>query len=112
MTLSVTTLAMTGLAVLVIYKVIIFTAFLSPLSKIPNAHWSAPISPAWMLWRRFTSRNNRTIQAVHEKLGPIVRLGPSEISINCVDGGIKSVYTGGFEKHDWYPRVFGSFGSV
>ncbi|KAJ5996196.1 hypothetical protein N7522_007856 [Penicillium canescens] len=112
MTLSVTTLAITGLVVLVIYKVIIYPAFLSPLSKIPNAHWSAPISPAWMLWRRFTSRNNRTIQAVHEKLGPIVRLGPSEISINCVDGGIKSVYTGGFEKHDWYPRVFGSFGTV
>ncbi|KAJ5788587.1 hypothetical protein N7457_003577 [Penicillium paradoxum] len=92
------------------YKAVIYPAFVSPLSKIPNAHWSAPISPMWMLWRRFTSRNNRTIQAAHEELGPIVRLGPSEISINCVDGGIKSVYTGGFEKHDWYPRVFASFG--
>jgi unspecific monooxygenase len=110
MTLSVTSLAAAGLAILVICKVIIYPVFLSPLSKIPNAHWSSPISPAWMLWRRFTSRNNRTIQAVHEKLGPIVRLGPSELSVNCVDGGIKSVYTGGFEKHDWYPRVFGSFG--
>lgn len=55
-------------------------------------------------------QNNRTIQAAHERLGPIVRLGPSEISINCVEGGIKSVYTGGFEKHEWYPRVFGSLG--
>ncbi|GFG24483.1 hypothetical protein IFM61606_04394 [Aspergillus udagawae] len=58
------------------------------------------------------SQNNRTIQAAHERLGPIVRLGPSEISINCVEGGIKTVYTGGFEKHEWYPRVFGSFGTV
>ena len=48
----------------------------------------------------------------HQKLGPIVRLAPSEISINCVDKGIKTVYSGGFEKHEWYPRVFGSLGTV
>ncbi|EPS27932.1 hypothetical protein PDE_02876 [Penicillium oxalicum 114-2] len=103
-----------GLAILlvVVYKGIIYPAFLSPLAQIPNAHWSVPISPVWMLWRRFRMRNNRTIQAAHEQLGPIVRLGPSEISINCVDGGIKSVYTGGFEKHEWYPRLFGSLGTV
>ncbi|KAJ5142724.1 uncharacterized protein N7515_001511 [Penicillium bovifimosum] len=112
MAFSVTALAIALVAGAVFYQFIIYPAFISPLSKIPNAHWSVPISPAWMLWKRFTSRNNRTIQAAHERLGPIVRLGPSEISINCVDGGIKSVYTGGFEKHDWYPRVFASFGTV
>lgn len=112
MAFTVTSLVAVLLAVFVFYKAVIYPAFISPLSKIPNAHWSVPITPAWMLWRRFTSRNNQTIQALHERLGPIVRLGPSEISINCVEGGIKSVYTGGFEKHDWYPRVFGSFGLV
>ena len=112
MAYSVTALAAAFFAGLIFYRVMIYPVFLSPLAKIPNVHWSAPISPVWMLWRRFTSRNNRTIQAAHERLGPIVRLGPSEISINCVDGGIKTVYAGGFEKHDWYPRVFGSFGLV
>ncbi|KAF9247497.1 hypothetical protein DTO013E5_4772 [Penicillium roqueforti] len=112
MAYSITALAAAFFAGLIFYRVFIYPVFLSPLSKIPNVHWSASISPAWMLWRRFTSRNNRTIQAAHERLGPIVRLGPSEISINCVDGGIKTVYAGGFEKHDWYPRVFGSFGTV
>ncbi|KAJ5477470.1 hypothetical protein N7539_007614 [Penicillium diatomitis] len=96
----------------VVYKGIVYPALISPLAKIPNAHWSVPVSPVWMLWRRFRMQNNRTIQAAHERLGPVVRLGPSEISINCVDGGIKSVYTGGFEKHEWYPRVFGSLGTV
>ncbi|OAX85099.1 hypothetical protein ACJ72_00512 [Emergomyces africanus] len=57
-------------------------------------------------------RGNRTIHKAHQKYGPIVRLGPSEISINCVDGGIRTVYTGGFEKHDWYPRVFGAYGTL
>ncbi|KAE8319046.1 cytochrome P450 [Aspergillus transmontanensis] len=100
------------LTITFLYKCVVYPVFLSPLSKIPNAHWTVPISPAWMLWKRFRSQNNRTIQAAHERLGPIVRLSPSEISINCVEGGIKTVYTGGFEKHEWYPRVFGSLGTV
>ncbi|PLB41896.1 cytochrome P450 [Aspergillus candidus] len=109
---NITLTAVIGLCVLLLYKCVVYPAFLSPLSKIPNAHWSAPVSPAWMLWKRFRSQNNRTIHKAHAKLGPIVRLSPSEISINCVDGGIKTVYSGGFEKHEWYPRVFGSLGTV
>lgn len=93
-----------------IYKYIIYPAFFSPLAGIPNAHITAPVSSAWIIWRRFIAKNNRTIHAAHQRLGPIIRLGPSEISINCVDDGIKTVYGGGFEKHDWYPRVFGSLG--
>ncbi|OOQ88271.1 putative cytochrome P450 monooxygenase [Penicillium brasilianum] len=112
MAVSMTSLVAIAIVAVVVYKGIIYPAFISPLAKIPNAHWSVPISPIWMLWRRFRMQNNRTIQAAHERLGPIVRLGPSEISINCVDDGIKSVYTGGFEKHEWYPRVFGSLGTV
>ncbi|KAJ5219237.1 uncharacterized protein N7498_001336 [Penicillium cinerascens] len=112
MALSITTIAISAVVGLILYKGIIYPAFISPLAKIPNAHWSVPISPAWMLWRRFSMQNNRTIQAAHERLGPLVRLGPEEISINCVDEGIKTVYTGGFEKHEWYPRVFGSLGTV
>ncbi|PYH93902.1 cytochrome P450 [Aspergillus ellipticus CBS 707.79] len=109
---AVTAFAASLCILLLTYKTIIYPVFLSPLSKIPNAHWSAPISPAWIIWRRYRAQNNRTIQAAHENLGPIVRLSPSEISVNCVDKGIKSIYTGGFEKHEWYPRVFGSFGTV
>ncbi|EAW08309.1 cytochrome P450 [Aspergillus clavatus NRRL 1] len=109
---TVTSLSIVSVFLFIAYKTIIYPAFLSPLSKIPNAHWSASVSPAWILWKRFRSQNNRTIQAAHERLGPIVRLSPSEISVNCVEGGIKTIYTGGFEKHDWYPRVFGSFGTV
>ncbi|KAI9931758.1 hypothetical protein MW887_010337 [Aspergillus wentii] len=109
---SLTVCAVIFVSLFALYKTVIYPAFLSPLSRIPNAHWTSPISPAWILWKRFRSQNNRTIQAAHERLGSIVRLAPSEISVNCVEGGIKAVYTGGFEKHEWYPRVFGSFGTV
>ncbi|KAL1957417.1 hypothetical protein VTO42DRAFT_5985 [Malbranchea cinnamomea] len=107
-------LSLAAVAVLVFgaYKFIVYPAFLSPLSKIPNAHFTAPISPAWILWKRFQMKGNRTIHEAHQRCGPIVRLAPGEISINCVDGGIRTVYAGGFEKHEWYPRVFGAYGTI
>ncbi|KAL8777930.1 MAG: hypothetical protein Q9213_007643 [Squamulea squamosa] len=37
-------------------------------------------------------------------LGDIVRLGPNEVGINCVDGGLRTVYAGGFEKPYFYDQ--------
>lgn len=99
-----------GTVSVLIYKYIFHPVLVSPLASVPNAHWTAPLSSAWITWRRFKATNNRTIHVAHKRLGPIVRVAPNEISINCVDGGIKTVYGGGFEKHEWYPRVFGSLG--
>ncbi|KAK2736843.1 hypothetical protein FQN57_000523 [Myotisia sp. PD_48] len=92
------------------FKFILYPVLFSPLSRIPNAHFTSAISPLWILWKRFRMKGNRTIHEAHLKHGPIVRLGPSEISINCVDGGIRTVYAGGYEKHDWY-KMFGSYGT-
>lgn len=102
--------ALSVLAALAIHKYILYPAFLSPLSKIPNAHPTSCISSAWILWVRLKRRENRTVHAAHEKHGPVVRLGPNEVSVNCVDGGIKTVYTGGFEKDDWYHNMFDNYG--
>jgi hypothetical protein len=101
-----------GVAIIVfaLYNYVLYPAFLSPLSKLPNAHFTSSISPAWILWTRYTERNNVSTHNAHRKHGPIVRLAPSEISINCVDGGIRTVYTGGMEKHSWYPDQFASYG--
>lgn len=107
---SVTLLAGVSLLLICIYKFVVYPAFLSPLSKIPNAHPTSPFSPAWIIWTRYRCNNNRATHAAHEKYGPIVRLAPNEISINCVDEGIRTVYAGGFEKHDWYPNQFASYG--
>lgn len=48
------------------------------------------------------------MRAAHDKYGPVVRLGPREISINCVDDGIRIVYGKGFEKTGFYD-VFANF---
>jgi hypothetical protein len=110
--LSIPMLAGVLIAAVSFYKFLIYPVFLSPLSKIPNAHPTSPISPVWILWIRYTGWSNRTIQAAHEKHGPIVQVAPNEISINCVDDGIRTVYAGSFEKHQWYPNLFGAYGYV
>jgi hypothetical protein len=96
------------LAVVLLYKCVLYPAILSPLAKVPQAHWSSSISPVWMLWARFRGRENRTLYEAHEKHGSIVRLSPSEISINSTEA-VKTVYQGGFEKHRWY-SLFDNFG--
>ena len=90
-------------------KHVIYPAFLSPLAKIPNAHFTAGFSPLWILWKRYSGAENQAIHHAHLKYGPIVRTGPNDINVNCVDGGIKTVYSGGFEKPNWYPNVFQNY---
>jgi hypothetical protein len=95
-------LVATALALILTYKLIIYPIFLSPLSRIPSAHPLAKFTPLWVLWIRWRYRENSTIHAAHEKLGPVIQLGPNELSVNCIKGGILTVYSGGFEKGDWY----------
>ncbi|KAI9652715.1 MAG: hypothetical protein M1831_006608 [Alyxoria varia] len=92
--------------ILLLYKYILHPAFLSPLSRIPNAHSTSAVSPLWILWTRKRCRENAEVYAAHGRSGPVVRLGPAEVSVNCVEDGIRTVYAGGFEKHVWYPNVF------
>lgn len=94
------------------YRYVIYPVFISPLAKVPNAHWSSPISPHWMLLKRYSQRENRTIHAAHVKHGNLVRLGPNEVSVACVDNGIRTVYSGGFEKWNWYSNLFPNYGQV
>lgn len=63
-----------GVLTFVIYKFVIFPAFVSPLSRIPNAHPSAPFSSLWILWVRYQGRENRTVHSTHDRLGSVVRL--------------------------------------
>jgi hypothetical protein len=87
----------------------------NPLRKIPAAHPLSHVTSLWISWIRWRSIENSTLKAAHARYGPIVRLGPYEISVNCVAGGIREVYAGGFEKEDgktgfnWY-GFFANYG--
>lgn len=108
--LSVPAFAGFALFFVLLYKYLLFPAFLSPLAKIPNAHFTSCISPAWILWKRYRRLEVRTIHAAHQRLGSIVRLAPNELSVNCVDGGIRTIYSGGFDKPEWYKNLFSNYG--
>lgn len=92
-----------------LYRFIIHPVLISSLSKIPNIHPLAAITPLWMLWVRFQDKENNTVLEGHRKHGPVIRLGPNEVSVNCVDDGIKTVYGRGFEKTPYY-SFFANFG--
>ncbi|KFY49204.1 hypothetical protein V496_10181 [Pseudogymnoascus sp. VKM F-4515 (FW-2607)] len=107
--ISISAIAFAAVFLFGLYKFIIYPALISPLSKIPNAHWSVPFSPFWILSVRYRWTENRDVRAAHQRLGPVVRLGPNEISIGTIDGGVKTVFGGGYEKGDWY-AVFDNYG--
>lgn len=87
----------------------------NPLRNIPAAHPLAHFTSLWINHVRWRSVENATLKRAHEKLGPVVCLGPNEVSVNCVKGGIRDVYAGGFEKtnatgtFNWY-AFFSNYG--
>ncbi|KIV84591.1 hypothetical protein PV11_00363 [Exophiala sideris] len=93
----------------VLYRFLLFPAFISPLAKVPTAHWTCSVSSLWILYKRLKAEQNTTVLAAHRKHGDVVRLGPTELSVNCVENGYKTVYSGPFDKDDYY-RFFDNFG--
>lgn len=104
------TVALLVAAAVGFYKYILEPIFFSPLSRVPNIHWSAPISRLWILSKRSREQETPIVHAAHQRLGPVIRLAPNEISVNSVDGGIRTVYGGGYEKGNWYLNVFNNYG--
>lgn len=109
MAISIPLLAACLLVAFGIYSLIIYPAFISPLAKIPNAHWTAPFSSLWIHNCRRLEQETFVTHEAHQRLGPVIRLAPDVISVNNVDGGIRTIYSGGFEKGDWYTNVFNNY---
>ena len=95
-----------------LYNYILYPLFVSPLSKIPSAHWTAPLSPLWILNKRRGQNETPAIHAAHDTLGPVIRIAPNEVSVNSVDGGIRTIYAGGYAKGDWYLNAFKNYGEM
>ncbi|RDW76613.1 cytochrome P450 [Aspergillus mulundensis] len=93
-----------------LYRFLLRPLFLSPLSKlkIPNAHYTSPLSHNWISSVRKAGEETRTVQCLHAKHGPVVRLSPDELSVNSLHG-LRVIYTGAFEKHRLYSDLFINF---
>ena len=106
-----TVVAISAALCLLTYGYLIQPAFLSPLSKLPTAHPLCSISKRWLDYQRKQQRECKTLYAAHQKHGPIVRLGPREVSVNSLEG-LRSIYTAGLEKDVFYSDKFENFGSL
>ncbi|KAJ9151132.1 Tryprostatin B 6-hydroxylase [Pleurostoma richardsiae] len=107
MALSLVFLCCLSLA-LVFYRYTVYPILVSPLAKIPSAHWSASVSPLWILYKRFRRLENQALHEAHRRLGPVVRVAPHELSVDGIDA-VRTVYQGGFEKAKWY-SLFDNYG--
>ncbi|OBU01046.1 hypothetical protein VE01_00916 [Pseudogymnoascus verrucosus] len=85
-----------------------YAYFISPLSLIPNAGILAPVSRLlWAFPSEHRGRITLDLPRLHEKYGPLVRIGPKELSFYSLDI-YKTVNTvqSPFIKD---PRVYGGF---
>ena len=84
---------------------------LTTVENTKNIHSVGAITSLWMLWIPVCNVENDNVFQAHKRYGPVVRLGPNELSVSCVDEGIKSIYGKGFEKTPYY-SFFANFKSV
>lgn len=91
-----------AICIVAVYQWVIHPLFVSPLARIPAVHPLAKLSSLYMLWVRYWDYENATVFAAHQSHGEVVRLGPSELSVNCVEDGVKTVYGKNFDRHYFY----------
>ena len=86
----------------VVFHLVIHPSLLSPLAKIPSAHWSSSYVSWWIIWKRYQEQELACVKEAHRRSGPIIRLGPTDVSISSYEDGIRMVYGGGFEKPAYF----------
>ncbi|KPM38471.1 hypothetical protein AK830_g8100 [Neonectria ditissima] len=83
-------------------------AHVSPLSQIPSAGFAAPYSRLlWAFRREYRGTITLDLPVLHKKLGPLIRIGPNEVSFYSME-----VYDAVHKVNSGYkkdPRVYGNF---
>jgi hypothetical protein len=82
-----------------------------PLIRVPCAHPTSFFNPLWILWLRYRGSEQEiaAVRAAHRRYGPIVRLGPREISIASSDVEIRHKVGARLGKHGWH-SAFSNYG--
>lgn len=75
----------------------------SPITKIHGPAYTK-FTSLWLMKQELTSNRRPYIHELHQKYGPIVRLGPNEVSFTSLEA-IKEIYTSGgsgYDKTEFY----------
>ncbi|ELR02056.1 hypothetical protein VC83_08524 [Pseudogymnoascus destructans] len=81
----------------------LYRATLAPLSKLPGP-WYSRFSDVILMYKEFTAHRRVYIHELHKKFGPVVRLGPNEVSFTSVEA-LKEIYQSGgsgYDKTEFY----------
>lgn len=94
----------------VIYQFFLFPKFISSLSSVPPIHWSAKFSSIYSLYVRYKGTELSNLVEAHKKHGPLVQVGPRDVSVNCYQDGVLKIYDAGFGKPTAWYSMFNYFG--
>ena len=75
----------------------------SPIARIPGPTYTI-LTSLWLMKQEFGSNRRPYIHQLHQKYGPVVRLGPNEVSFTSLEA-IKEIYTSGgsgYDKTEFY----------
>ena len=97
---------------MLVYQSVVFPVFVSPLARIPRAHFLCSFSSLWILWVRFFCDEVIIIEEKHRKYGPLLRVGPQEVSVATLQGQLKVIMERTFVKPAWYSRFCNYHGFV
>ncbi|KAJ6552267.1 cytochrome P450 [Mycena vulgaris] len=96
-------LALPALLLFLVFRAI-HLLFFHPLSAIPGP-WYAAVSSLWITTHVLRLQQCKTIHALFETYGPVVRIAPNKVAF-CDLGAMKSVYsTWKFDKSDYYKSL-------
>lgn len=83
--------------------ILIYRAAFAPLSKLPGP-WYSLFSDAFLMYREFSAQRRVYIHELHKTYGPVVRLGPNEVSFTSLEA-LKEIYQSGgsgYDKTEFY----------
>ena len=86
------------LLVLAVLVVLAYQRLRSPLARIPGPYYST-FTAVWLKYKEFSRARRLYIHDLHEQYGPVVRLGPNEVSCTSPEA-VKEIYTSGGSGYD------------
>jgi hypothetical protein len=86
-----------------------FLLFFSPLSRIPGPRLFA-WTGAKLAYEDYKGTRTRKIHSIHVEYGPVVRIGPNEVSFNSISA-LRTIYGAGsgFQRTGFY-KMFEAYG--
>ncbi|OOQ84467.1 cytochrome P450 monooxygenase [Penicillium brasilianum] len=83
---------------------ILTQGILGSVSKIPGP-WYTRFTSFWIKYQEFTANRRESVHRLHQVYGPVVRLGPNEVSFTSLDA-IREIYASGGSGYDKTETMF------